>query len=53
MMADPANQVGDRDFYLSPDAIGAIQDVLGAAWADKNASVDGFIGKFEAAISTQ
>lgn len=53
LMADPANQVGDRDFYLTPDAIGAIQDVLGAAWADKTVSVDDFIGKFEAAISTQ
>ena len=52
-MADPANQVGDRDFYLTPDAIGAIQDLLGASWADKTASVDDFVGKFEAAISTQ
>ncbi|MDR3735607.1 MAG: ABC transporter substrate-binding protein [Acidobacteriaceae bacterium] len=53
LMADPANQVGDRDFYISPDAIGAIQDVLSAAWADKNASVDDFVGKFEKAISTR
>ncbi|MGV2125530.1 ABC transporter substrate-binding protein [Agrobacterium vitis] len=53
LMADPANQVGDRDFYLSPDAIGAIQDVLGAAWVDKNTSVDDFVSKFADAIATR
>jgi glucose/mannose transport system substrate-binding protein len=53
LMADPANQVGDQPFYNSNDAIGAIRDLLGTAWADKNPSVNDFVKKFADAISLQ
>ncbi|MDR3375437.1 MAG: ABC transporter substrate-binding protein [Ancalomicrobiaceae bacterium] len=53
LMANPANQVGDRDFYNSPDAIGAIQDLLATSWSKPDTSVDTFVAKFAEALSRQ
>jgi glucose/mannose transport system substrate-binding protein len=51
-LQDPARQIGSVNFLVTPDLLGALDDVITEFWNTPTMAADTFVQNFVAAIQT-